>query len=58
MAALMDGDGRRYLSPDPLPRNEAVARWMAGFLNWNCEVPGLYRLRYALIEPAEGGQQS
>lgn len=50
VAVLMDGDGRRYLRPDPLPREEALCRWMAGFLNWNCEVPGLYRLRYALIE--------
>ncbi len=50
MAVLLDGGGRRYLSPDPLPREVAVARWMAGFVNWNCEVPGLYRLRFALIE--------
>jgi hypothetical protein len=52
MAVLLDGDGRRYLRPEPLPREEALARWMAGFLHLNCEVPGLYRLRYALVEPA------
>ncbi len=51
VAVLMDGDGRRYLKADPLPEAEAVSQWVAGFLNWNCEVPGLYRLRYAMIEP-------
>ena len=51
MAVLIDGDGRRYLSGRQLPRDEVVRRWMAGFLNWNCNCPGLYRLRYAMIEP-------
>ncbi len=50
MAVLLDGDGRRYLRPDPLPQEVAVVRWMAGFLSWNREVPGLYRLRFALVE--------
>ena len=50
LAVLMDGDGHRYLSGKKLPPDEAVRRWMSGFLSWNCEYPGLYRLRYAMIE--------
>jgi len=52
MAVLIDGDGRRYLSGKKLKRDEAVRQWMSGFLNWNCKCPGLYRLRYTMIEPA------
>lgn len=52
LAVLMDGDGRRYLSTSKLQRDEAVRQWMAGFLNWNCDYPGLYQLRYALIDMA------
>ncbi len=51
MAVLMDGDGRRYLNREKLPLEEALRQWIAGFVNWNCEVPGLYRLQYALISP-------
>lgn len=47
---LIDGDGRRYLSGRKLDREEAMRRWMAGFLNWNCEAPGLYQLRYSFVE--------
>jgi hypothetical protein len=53
MAVLMGGDGRRYLSGKKLDREEAVRQWMSGFLSWNCECPGLYRLRYAMIESAD-----
>ncbi len=53
MAILVDGDGRRYLSGKKLDRDKAVKQWISGFLNWNCECPGLYRLRYAMIEPAD-----
>ncbi|MBB02242.1 MAG: hypothetical protein CMJ47_06320 [Planctomyces sp.] len=49
LAVLMDGDGRRYLSGRKLDRKEAMRRWMAGFLNWNCESPGMYRLSYAFV---------
>jgi hypothetical protein len=49
-AVLMRGDGTRYLDPRPLPGTEAVALWMGGFLGWSEKVPGLYRLRYAMIE--------
>jgi hypothetical protein len=48
-AVLMRGDGTRYLDPRPLPATEAVALWMGGFLGWSEKVPGLYRLRYAMI---------
>jgi hypothetical protein len=48
-AVLMDGHGRRYGGP-VLPREEAVGLWVAGFLNWNCECPGLYRLHFAYVE--------
>src|SRR5262245_38629366 len=50
LAVLMDGDGLRYVNQKPLSREEAVAQWMAGFLGWSEDVPGLFRLRYALIE--------
>jgi hypothetical protein len=49
-AVLMGGDGTRYLAPYLLPSTEAVALWMGGFLGWSEKVPGLYRLRYAMIE--------
>jgi hypothetical protein len=49
-AVLMRGEGTRYLDPRPLPGTEAVALWMGGFLGWSEKVPGLYRLRYAMIE--------
>jgi len=52
MAVLMDGHGRRYLNREKLSREEALRQWIAGFLNWNCEVPGLYQLQYAFISPA------
>jgi hypothetical protein len=48
-AVLMEGDGTRYLNQRPLAKEEAVALWIGGFLGWNDKVPGLYRLRYALI---------
>jgi len=58
-AIMMDGHGRRYShnrlrrgeigETPPLPSEEALALWMAGFLNWNQMVPGLYRFRYCLI---------
>jgi hypothetical protein len=47
-AVLMDGHGRRYAGP-ALSREEAVGLWVARFLNWNCERPGLYRLRFAYV---------
>lgn len=50
IAVLMDGDGLRFDEKLPLTQQEAVALWMGGFLGWNEKVPGLYRLRYALIE--------
>lgn len=53
LAVLIDGDGRRYLSGRKLDRDEAMRRWMAGFLNWNCEVPGLYQLRYAFVKESD-----
>ena len=49
-AVLMDGDGIRCSGNQPLSQQEAVAFWMGGFLNWNEKCPGLYQLRYALIE--------
>ena len=49
-AVLMDGDGIRFSDNQPLSQQEAVAFWMGGFLNWNEKCPGLYWLRYALIE--------
>ena len=52
MAVLMDGHGLRYLSGKKLDREESVRRWMSGFLNWNYEYPGLYRLRYSMIDPS------
>lgn len=56
-ALLSDGDGRTYTKSAALTREEALKQWMAGFLNWNCEVPGLYRLRFAMIE-GEGPVES
>ena len=50
IAVLMDGDGLRFSENRPLDQKEAVAQWMGGFLGWNEKTPGLYRLRYALIE--------
>lgn len=50
IAVLMNGDGTRFLNERPLSQEEAVGLWMAGFLGWNEKCPGLYRLRYALIE--------
>lgn len=47
---LMDGDGLRLDEKRPLSQQEAVAFWMGGFLGWSEKIPGLYRLRYALIE--------
>jgi hypothetical protein len=49
-AVMMNGDGTRHFGDTPLPQREAIIKWMAGFLNWNCDVPGLYQLRYALVE--------
>ena len=49
-AVLMDGDGLRFSESQPLSQEEAVAFWMGGFLGWNEKCPGLYQLRYALIE--------
>jgi hypothetical protein len=54
-AIMMDGDGRRYShnrlnAGKPLPAEEALKLWMAGFLNWNENVPGLYRFRYCLVQ--------
>lgn len=49
-AVLMDGDGLRCLGSPPMSQKEAVACWMGGFLGWNEKCPGLYQLRYALIE--------
>lgn len=49
-AVLMDGDGLRCTGSLPLNQMEAVAFWMGGFLGWNEKCPGLYQLRYALIE--------
>ena len=46
---LMDGHGRRYSGP-ALSREDAVGLWVAAFLNWNCERPGLYRLCFAYVE--------
>jgi hypothetical protein len=53
MAVLMNGDGMRYRGTEPLTREEALTQWMAGFLNWNCGVPGLYQIRYAFIGKQE-----
>lgn len=50
IAVLMNGDGTRFLNERPLSQEEAVGLWMGGFLGWNEKCPGLYRLRYALIE--------
>ncbi len=50
VAVLMDGDGLRFREDRRLSQQEAVAFWMGGFLGWNEKIPGLYRLRYALIE--------
>jgi hypothetical protein len=50
MAVMMNGDGTRYWGKEPLPAKEALIKWMAGFLNWNCDYPGLYELSYALIQ--------
>lgn len=52
-AVLMDGDGTRFMLDRPLTQQEAVAMWIGGFLGWNENCPGLYRLRYALIETAD-----
>lgn len=49
-AVLIRGDGSCHLESRPLPSTEAVALWMGGFLGWSEKVPGLYRLRYAMIE--------
>ena len=50
LGVLMNGDGTRWLAKNPLPQQEALIKWMAGFLNWNCEIPGLYDLGYAMVE--------
>lgn len=50
IAVLMDGDGLRFREDRPLSQSEAVAQWMGGFLGWNEKYPGLYQLRYALVE--------
>ena len=50
LGVSMNGDGTRWLAKSPLPQQEALVKWMAGFLNWNCELPGLYDLSYALVE--------
>jgi hypothetical protein len=50
LGVLMNGDGTRWLAKNPLPQQEALVKWMAGFLNWNCEIPGLYDLGYAMVE--------
>ena len=50
IAVLMEGDGLRFNEKRPLSQQEAVAFWMGGFLGWNEKIPGLFRLRYALIE--------
>lgn len=49
-AVLMDGDGIRCWDDRALSREEATAYWMGSFLAWNEQCPGLYRLRYALID--------
>lgn len=48
-AVLMDGDGLRVSSAD-LSQEQAVAYWMGGFLGWNENCPGMYRLKYAMVE--------
>lgn len=53
-AVLMNGDGTRYMG-GRLDNREALVKWIAGFLNWNEEVPGLYRLQYALVKEAARG---
>jgi hypothetical protein len=53
-AVLMNGDGTRYVG-GRLNNLDALVKWIAGFLNWNEEVPGLYRLQYALVEGATKG---
>lgn len=49
-AVLIGGNGLRCRDSQPISNKEAVAYWMGGFLGWNEKSPGLYRLRYALIE--------
>jgi len=53
LAVLMNGDGSRFMDERVLTQEEAISLWMGGFLGWNEKVPGLYRLRYALIQPGE-----
>ena len=48
-AVLMDGDGLRYGKPEELSKDEAVKQWLAGFLNWNADHPGLYELGYGVL---------
>jgi hypothetical protein len=57
MAVLMDGDGLRFSEDRALSQEEAVAMWMGGFLGWNDKCPGLYQLRYALIDSATSTEQ-
>jgi hypothetical protein len=58
-AVLMNGDGTRYCSAEPLDPRDALARWAAGFLGYNEKAivedgaEPIYRLRYALINPPE-----
>ncbi len=47
-AVLIDGHGQK--DDQPLPPEQALAQWIAGFLAKNEAVPGSYRLRYRLIE--------
>jgi hypothetical protein len=47
-AVLIDGHGQE--DDQPLPPEQAMALWIAGFLAKNEAVPGSYRLRYRLID--------
>ena len=49
-AVLMDGDGCRVRDDADISQDQAVAYWMGGFLGWNDDCPGLYRLKYAFIK--------
>jgi hypothetical protein len=49
-AVLINGDGTRHPGDPELPPSEALTKWMAGFVGWSLNIPGLYDLRYAFVE--------
>lgn len=55
IGVLMNGDGTRCFPQEPLPPKDAIIKWMANFLGWNCEKPGLYDLSYAMVGKEEAG---